>query len=306
MRTLLPPWLSSTSEKRVLFGLDPYFRDAWLDIQDLLAADAAEGWLRSSALLVLRPDSIAARVGARILRGASDNGFIPIASLPVRFHRHMVRELWRHDLNGTPPDRLDLLELLMGQTDSLFVLLRDEKPARATTAADRLRQLKGPSRPHHRGPHHLRALADVGEASVLTYLHAADEPIDVVREIGILFGREQRTALVRAVPTGDALEQAMSNLLAIEATVKANDLMVGPATQRVLEWLSGGRDGTMRERLTRGGDWRWLLPFLSESAAGLDAWDVITVAAHACSPRHERPPAYLEAGRQLAALARTG
>lgn len=299
----LPSWTSSLPEKRVLLGVDPYVRESWLDLQRL-HGPGTRSWLERSALLVLRPDAMVARVGRTVLDRVHAAGFTPVASQPVRFDRHMVREIWRHDLNGTPPDRLEWIDQLMSEGDSLFVLLRDDRPDPGVPAAARLHRLKGPSKPERRADTDLRTLSGVGQASLLTYVHAADEPIDVVRELGILFDSSTRATVADPERSAAAtMESTVASLAAIEATMNANTLGFEPAVQRLVASIASVSDDADRTRLLElvrlleagdGRSWRELLAHARRHGGTADVWDLIAIGAHVCSPRKDLPATYVE------------
>ena len=113
----------------------------------------------------------------------------------LRFDRHAIRGLWRYQWNMATPQRQALQEQIMTSFDSLLVIVRRSSPIRVPTTVY-LTDLKGPSLPADRKPEHLRTVLN-STNPVLNFVHTADEPADVIRELGIYFDAGQRADCVR-------------------------------------------------------------------------------------------------------------
>jgi hypothetical protein len=79
--------------------------------------------------------------------------------------------------------------------DCLWVAFWDESPSLSVPGTVRFRALKGDAIPGKRSPDSLRSTLG-GQNRMMTFVHAADEPIDIVREVGILFDRADRRRLL--------------------------------------------------------------------------------------------------------------
>ncbi|WP_163511843.1 nucleoside-diphosphate kinase [Fodinicola acaciae] len=269
----VPDWCSDSPEKRVVFGSDPYVVETWRELP--------AGWLPATTFLLLRPEAIVARVGCTVLGRARSAGFTPLTAVPIRFDRRMVREIWRHDLNGTPPSRLRLLDFLLTAGDCLLVVVRHPDDA-----ARRLRALKGPSQPRDRRPHHLRSLPGVSQVGPLTYVHTPDEPIDVVRELGIFLDTEQRRRVFAA--TSDDVVRTLTQL---ENAVEYRDFSLEPALDRIRPYAPSDLIGE---------DAAWLRV---QDNPRISRWDAVAVAAHSCAERNSVPPTYVCLRDEFAKLA---
>ncbi|MEV4915845.1 hypothetical protein AB0K47_03375 [Streptomyces tirandamycinicus] len=305
----VPEELSRVERKREIFAGDPYFRDAWDDLRAVCGTGQAQlKQLFRVAPLVLRPDAIATRGGARVLEAVAAQGFIPVACETFRFDRHTTREVWRYQLNIATRERIDVMDMIMPATESLYVLLRDttNSPIPATT---RLSSLKGPSRPEDRQTSHLRHIAGPAQASVLTYLHVADEPADIVRELGIFFDSPQRNQLLgRLGSTEDATVATLAELSRVESRTQSSDLCWRPALARLrqaldqaaspdrprTELLSGLIDQVL---VSRSKEWQAVLAQADGLDLDWDFWDRVAVAAELSARHLDAVPVLPDVGR---------
>ncbi|MGW7531114.1 hypothetical protein [Amycolatopsis sp. NPDC054798] len=282
----VPEWLSRESRKRKIYAGDPYYRDVWDELTALPGTElAVAGQLYRLAPLIVKPDAIAVRGGARMLAAARTAGFVPIAWSTFRFDRHVVRELWRYQLNVATRERIDVMDLIMPAGESLYVLLRDTAEA-GIPATARLSDLKGPTRPADREEHHLRRIAGGAQASVLTYIHVADEPADILRELGVVFARPERQRLLAALGSReDVTQQVLAALAGIEAGTEASDLFWKPALDRLEAQLPGCPDGAelavLLRQVRRGQskDWQSVLVWADRLGLRWSHWDRVAVAA---------------------------
>jgi hypothetical protein len=116
--------LSCSARKRELFAVDPYFRDAWDDILDRWDREETTGKLLSLASVIWRPDAIVVRGVRRGLNAIRELGFVPVAAAIFRYNRQTVREGWRYQLNIATRERIDVMDMIMPATDSLYVMLK--------------------------------------------------------------------------------------------------------------------------------------------------------------------------------------
>jgi len=161
----------------------------------------------------------------------------------LRFERHSIHALWRYQWNMATPQRRALQEQIMTCFDSLVIVVRMARPIRVPTTVY-LTDLKGPSLPADRKPEHLRTLLDSSNA-ILNFVHTADEPADVIRELGIYLDTAQRAACLRA-------------LLGRAEPADART-MLGELEHDHAQALRNGTDGPLC--------WSWL----TEAAAGIPA-----------------------------------
>ncbi|WP_349368724.1 hypothetical protein [Salinarimonas sp.] len=227
------------AERRVLRE-DLHFRAAWHDARTLLGPGAADA-VRDLALLCLKPDAVVGRRGARILAFLEEHGGTPVAAAPIRFERRATYELWRNDWVVYPVDRLAFCRFWYEAAEGLLLLVH--MPARgAVSAARRLSAVKGSSLPRARRPTDLRTRLEPPN-QVLNFVHVADHPGDVLRELSILLDPPARRAALGEAAAQVRPEAARARvraaLEAVEARNPRHDLLFAPALERLLASPAG-------------------------------------------------------------------
>ena len=286
------PLLSCSPRKRELFAVDPYFRDAWDDMVDRWGTEETIDRLLSFASVIFRPDALVVRGVRRGLNAIRELGFVPIAGTTFRYNRMTVREGWRYQLNIATRQRIDVMDMIMPATDSLYLMMKRTSPDPKLPASTYLSSQKGPSLPEHREPHHLRALIGEAQVSVLTYVHISDEAADLIRELGVFFDRPQRLEILKAIEVSQdisktldpVVEQLYSKIpehqLNFTETIDRITRMVRekqrsadhPPLATLLDLCEDIRDGVSR-------DWQRLLDLLDRSRITIDHWDRVAIAA---------------------------
>ena len=181
--------------KAAAYQADTYYREAAADVERQLGADAVP-LLRRAALLMIKPDGRAAGVSRTVLDWLAERGFTVVHAVEVDFTRRLWNDLWRYQLNSATVDRLLVNELVLAGPASLLVL-RDATGA-PLPATVRLAGEKGSADLSQQRPGTLRSLLRQ-PSRMLSYIHVADEPADLVREVGLLLPRADRRRLWRAI-----------------------------------------------------------------------------------------------------------
>lgn len=276
----LPPQLvravTRSTTKAKLYGVDNYFRESsWLFGEDL------DDILRTT-LCVLKPEAAAGRRYRRALDALLDNGLRPVDVIRFRHNRITIRETWRFQLNFAARERIDAMDLVLGTSDSVLLVLRDERWAPGSVPASvRLTAIKGPSDPAHRRPEHLRSRLEAVNG-LFNFTHTSDEPIDVMREIAILCDWERRHRLRSRIRTAhDAVPEAVSLFECLEDETPAHDLDLENSWQR----LSGcpGPVGDMARARAAGLEvpvQRIAAAVRSRAADPRSHWDLLSVLTH--------------------------
>jgi hypothetical protein len=294
----VPEGLSRVPAKRALFGTDPYFRDCWDDLVDRYG-QCGETLLHRVAPLVLRPDAMAARGGGRVVDAVRTLGLVPIAVARFRFDRHTTRETWRYQLNIATRERIDVMDMIMPVGESVYVLLRETSPTEVP-ATTRLSAAKGPSLPASRKPGQLRWIAGPAQASVLTYVHVADEPADIVREMAVFFDRPERMRLLDRLDSDeDAGAELAREVRRAEEGTAPSDFSWTRALARLQSALGVRPDCAGRRELEglldairrgRSRNWRGLLAAADSTALPWSHWDRVAVAAELSARHLPLPP----------------
>ena len=284
--------LTASSRKAEVFQEDLYFRECWLDVREVLA-ESGDAMLGSTALLSFKCDGVAGRRMHRTLDFLAEHGFAVIGVQPVRLDRHSMRELWRFNWHVYPVDRLNLMSVMHSASDSLLLLLRDDRYDGTVPGATRLADLKGAADPAKRKPHELRAVLEPPN-SVINFVHVADEPADVVRELGIFLDREQRRALLAAARRDAAADLRPAALAAVdelERRYPAHDLDLTASLRRLSADPAVGAEGLERVTAAVSGgpalSWDELVSIIGPAGAHGSVWDFVCVAAAVLPAKRE-------------------
>nr|WP_240940076.1 AfsA-related hotdog domain-containing protein [Planosporangium flavigriseum] len=270
--------------KRALFAVDSYFRDSWEDLCEL-PPDAIEYILRHHAVLLLKPDAVVGRRLSAALGWLGEQGTV-VAAEPVRLDRHTTRVMWQYQWNVASRDRRDLADLIVRGGDSLLLIVAMPPGDRPATV--RLSGAKGPAEPARRQPWHLRHRLG-NDNFLLNFVHTADEPADLVRELGVLFDAPQRRKLYRQLRRGaDATAAAQSLVARLYERTPARDLSLAGFVERMYQRLAGRTGPAVRtlasalEAMEAGlnADWRGLCDLAGVAGVPLDAWDRIVLGTH--------------------------
>ena len=295
--------LTAVEQKYQEFSVESYVRESWAQATRVLGEDAP-AVLQRIAMLVLKPDCIAGRKGIETLAYMRENGFRPVVAEVFRYDRHKAREIWRFQWNIATLDRLRLGDLLHTVTDALVVLFVDERGEPGVPGSVRLAGLKGSSLPWERKDFHLRTRLGALNRMVV-FTHCSDEPVDIVRELGILIDstrldgvyRRLNAALRERDEDAAVADDVDAAVQALYARFPARPLDVAAATQRMRAKLAEAPgDAAAVARAERalaavdeGARLSW--PDWAEdlSEAGLDPadWDSVLVATHHIL--HDRP-----------------
>ncbi len=290
----IEPWVTLDERKREVYADDPYFWEGWASFAGACGGRPGARPLDRLTYLMIKPEAIAGRRIERIVEFLAAHGFLVTGHWPVRIGRHAARALWRYQANIAPVAHLRALEL--GVTaGELFLLglVHPEAADEAASAAGLLHWCKGSS--SSPADHSLRDLLG-GQAAMLSFVHAPDEPADVIRELPVLcepvLVSEIMSSLVTAAAAPAAGLAAQARLA--EAAMTARYLLV-PEHDLDTKATFLRMHGYLRERGTGG------LPELAraaietgrtdpaqalevvaalEAASWLPLWDRIVTAAH--------------------------
>ncbi|ESX79413.1 nucleoside diphosphate kinase [Mesorhizobium sp. LSHC414A00] len=268
-----------------MFSTDLYFRECWVDFAEIFGAKTEQA-LQSLTLLSLKPDAVVGRRAEAIVDYVASRGFCPVATIPVSLNRHSIRELWRYDWNAFPVDRIEFSTLWYTSTDVLVFILEDLQAADGTPASGRLSPMKGGPDARLRAPDSLRTLLRPPNR-ILNFVHMADEPGDLVRELGIFFDRETRRELLTCIAgrMGSSwIGEARSEIATLEARYPGHDLDLTASIQRLQD--SGATNPRiiqqMMAQMNRGepASWPQLISQVDPFASNVSRWDFIVLSTH--------------------------
>ncbi|MCX4692834.1 nucleoside-diphosphate kinase [Streptomyces sp. NBC_01408] len=219
----IPPQLlaavTRSPVKARLFGADTYLREAAWTFGEHLDA------LQGITLCVLKPEAAVGRRYGTALEALQEHGFRPVDVLRLRHSRLTIRETWRFQLNFADRERIATMDLCLQSLDSVLLVLQDERHRPGDVPASvRLAALKGPATAELRRPEHLRERLGALNG-LFNFVHTADEPIDVLRDLGLLLEQPQRERVRgRLLARHDAREEARRICDAIERETEPHDL----------------------------------------------------------------------------------
>jgi hypothetical protein len=182
-------WLTDHAAKNRLYPDDVFFREALADYRRL--APTARRELEHVAFLLLKPETIVRRSGARVLSFLHEHGYDVIGGRELYVSRHASRDLWRYQFNAAPLGVMRALDILFAAAPAICLAVADEGASRDRPAAARLAAHKGS---YIRGipTDSLRGILG-SPTLVLNFVHAPDDPADVLRELGVLIGQPDRS-----------------------------------------------------------------------------------------------------------------
>ncbi len=257
-----------------------------------MLGDDAAGVLWHGATLMMKPDGLAAGKLGTVHGFLADEGFTVLAVERPVLTRFTWRELWRYQLTPASWDRLAVNDLIL-RRPALLLALRHDDPG-DVPATVRLAGLKGPADVADQWPGCLRAR--LGQpAKVFSYVHVADEPVDLVRELGILLEPAPRARVLAALRDRAPLPAADRALLdeALEADRRVvRDMDAAAAVERAADALAALPDErrtgpaadrlrTDLDRMRAGGPIAWA-PFaaaVADTGVKLDEWDLALLGA---------------------------
>jgi nucleoside diphosphate kinase len=295
MTTSVEEYLSSSKKKRVLYGVDEAFLNAWDDLTSFHGD--AEMFVTTHSYILFKPEAIVGRNIEKALEFLVARGFIPVAFVPLRMNSQTVQQLWRYQLNQATPERIRIVNTLVSAADSLFVLLRDKQDG-SELGSVRLRQLKGPSACAKRNPEQLRY--QLGRQSdFLNFVHTPNEPADFVREFGVFFSGAQRLELLRTASANQSQLQALLESTAqLYSRFPSHDISFAGALDRLKENCfqlieSGDPRSDVCEAIVNccnqlgvesDGKHELLFRLIDQADLKIDTWDWITISAQKAGP----------------------
>ncbi len=192
--------------KAELYLRESYFRQAHRVFEKLYDLS----FFKDYTFIIIRPDAIQAGAIDKIFTCMKSNNLEPVFFKSIDFNRHTISALWQNESNCWPIERLKAMEILLTQSESLFVVLK-RKVTSDYIACEVLRTLKGPSVESLRKPGQIRY--EIGAKNgLLDFLHFPDEPADIIREMGILFSKEEMKEMLEKIKKFDGSEDISKNL----------------------------------------------------------------------------------------------
>ncbi|MFE4695772.1 nucleoside-diphosphate kinase [Streptomyces sp. NPDC056738] len=250
---------------------------ALLDGWETRTADRA---LLRSTFVMFKPDAVVGRRVEPALAFLAAHGFEPLGALTVRVDARVCRELWRYQINAAPLAVIRAVDMILESgPPCLFVALRDTRdPDRTgTSAAERLAELKGSSKNRSVDGGSLRGALGC-ELMCLNFLHAPDDPADLIREVGVLLPRRREQAL--ALLAADVSPSRAAELVTLAGELYAIH-PAHPLTRSAPSGTSNRHEpaGDTSHRPADPGSLLARVERLAQDTDGPPLWDRIVIAA---------------------------
>src|SRR5262249_36312458 len=133
-----------------------------------------------------------------------------------------------------PVDRLAFKKIWYSACDVLMFLLRDLRP-NVVPVSVRLSHMKGHTIAERRRADDLRSVMRPPNR-ILNFVHVAEEPVDVVREIGIFTDGADRKRLLQAIRNNyasDHRQETKDAIARLESGIPAHDLDIWLSLKRL-------------------------------------------------------------------------
>lgn len=195
-----PEQLSKDQLKIDLYSLDPYFRRSWMDCEKLFP-NTDINILNNFCSILLKPEVFVTGKAEVVLDLLESSGFIPIYAQEITFSEFVQSELWRFQINAYPKERLEFIEWLASNGRAFYLILKDENIDTDTlnSACTRLTKLKGTTFDLGRNTNTFRSKLN-HEVSYINYIHTADDALELIRELGIVFNSNTRKIIFEKLP----------------------------------------------------------------------------------------------------------
>lgn len=259
------------------YASEPYLRESIADA-DAVLGEYLQGFTHRYAALLIKPDAMVGRRATLICDHLRNNSFRIVRAIPFQFDRLMVRELWRYSMNISTNAKFALVDSIHAASQSIYLLLEDQEPAPAAASATvRLQHLKGSAFENQRSQASIRSVAG-SPNEMLVLVHTPDEPLEMLREIGLLFDHESRITLFESSlrmleeNRSQTQEEIASIITRIESSVPFHELDTGISTERMQIYLDA-----QSEKLSPNEIWERIKRTYWSSKDPTALWDSIMV-----------------------------
>jgi hypothetical protein len=190
--------LALSPRKQQFLAIDDHFRRATDTLLNLFERDqqilVARIWNMTNVLL--RPETIVERrienaIELLCVEGIHLAGWRRLRVTPEVFH-----QIWETSIPKLTALGAQAMMAALETTDSLLLVLEDPSPpSNNLPLSVRISARKGSANPHERQSGTLRHALGGVQAPLLSYLHAPDDPGEVIREWGIYFSGELKESM---------------------------------------------------------------------------------------------------------------
>lgn len=184
--------LTKNNRKKQLFSTDFNFEYSYKIGKGILGQNF-EALLSDYAMLIVKPEALITNKVSKIISLLTKYNFEPVFFVFKKMSHIQVSEIWKYVWSASTLPRIIANEKFFSLFDSLIIILRN-KQRNEDYATAYLCKLKGSANPEDRGPENFRSIIKP-ITPLLNHLHTADEPIDFIRETGILLEWDELTTM---------------------------------------------------------------------------------------------------------------
>ncbi len=279
-------YLSIFGSKKNYFNSETYFRESWFDGYSIIG-DSLTNKLVRTAAVIFKPEVFSARRTKEIINLIEKYNFKAILAFKIKYNRHKIRETWRYQYSEATIDRMSLVDHLYCLGDSLIVFFEDTSKDIKMPASPRLHKLKGASEERLRTEESLRSIIKIPNG-VIRFFHIPDEPADIVREIGIMFGRSQRLKIYESLKDSNFHERNHIEKLIyeLESQHEINSFDLRSSWESILSSAESSNDELkkqifdLKQRVDDHDEIGWDDIFSILSAANCNIYDILTIASN--------------------------
>ena len=193
----MPDFLSCFPEKLELYSTDFHFQKGWatlieLEKQGLFSTDRV--WALGSVLF--KVDSMLRGNAAHGIHFLEEHGFIIRAARVISLSSNLVTQFWKYSLGRLSHERIDLLKRLQSLSPSLYLLIEAPNKDSRLPCTLQVTEFKGQVVLSNRKRGTLRYAMGEPQSAFFNFVHTADEPADLVRELGLLFSDDDRQKVI--------------------------------------------------------------------------------------------------------------
>lgn len=276
--------LTIFGSKKSYFSTETYFRESFFDGHDVGGENIVNLMVRT-AVVVLKPEIFASGKTRDVINLIERYDFKLKAFSTVKYDRLKIRETWRYQYSEATIDRMSLVDHLYCLGDAMLLFFEDTSPVLTKPASARLHKLKGASEARLRTPDTLRSIIRIPNG-VIRLFHVPDEPADIIREMGILFDRDQRLLIYNQLcsPSSINTKHLEATIAQLESQHPSHDFSLETAWKNILRKSNDVVFSSQIEKLQQQVanheeiGWEDIYSLLKENDCCI--YDILTVATH--------------------------
>ena len=234
----LPDFLSCFPAKLEHYAADIHFLRGWATLTALhREGEFALERLWTLGSVLFKADSMLRGNGLCGIRFLEEHGFQIRAVRAVSFSGERVMHFWHYSTGRLSQERVELLKQLQAVCCSLYLIVESAGNRSRLPCSLRITELKGQVALANRDPGTLRYAMGNPQSAFFNFVHSADEPADLVRELGLLFDATELRAVIAEV-TSESRPEVEEVYRALMAGCPRSDLDSSRAFERLRDCVA--------------------------------------------------------------------